>query len=297
MQRRSFIKNSTLCAIAIGTAGSIRFNGKKYVGDCETTTDILGPFYRPGSPVRTNLLVHDEKGPVILLSGKIKHNDCITPYAKAKIELWHCNVNGEYDNSSDDYKYRGTTYSDSNGNYSFTTILPVPYDAGDGTIRPAHYHLMITAEGYQPLITQLYFSGDKYISKDASAASPNAKRRILNVESLKDGSHKVSYDVSMSPKLLVENAVIDKLIGIYQANNDKAKAEFFKKDNMLWKKNDVYGVELEYIGDNTFQYPGIQRRKWIFHFELLSGGNINLTIIDIDENGKKIERSGKKIIS
>jgi len=69
MHRKSFIKNTALCAIAFSTPGFIRFNGERYEGDCETTSDILGPFYRPNSPVRTNLVTKDTPGQLVELSG------------------------------------------------------------------------------------------------------------------------------------------------------------------------------------------------------------------------------------
>ena len=49
MQRRTFIKNTALSAVAVSAYGFIRFDGNRYVGDCETTTDIPDPFYRPDS--------------------------------------------------------------------------------------------------------------------------------------------------------------------------------------------------------------------------------------------------------
>jgi catechol 1,2-dioxygenase len=138
MQRRNFIKNTSLCAVAVSTTGFISFDGIRYVGDCETTTDVLGPFYRADSPIRNNLIVKGEEGELVELSGIIKHKDCATPYKNAKIELWHCNSKGVYDNTSNEYLYRGTTYSDDKGRYSFKTVLPVPYDLGNST-RPAHF--------------------------------------------------------------------------------------------------------------------------------------------------------------
>ena len=122
--------------------------GKFFEGDCETTTDILGPFYRPDSPVRNSLRVPGDPGALVELSGTVKHNDCITPYNNAKIELWHCDSKGVYDNSSDKYLYRGTSYCNEEGEYSFKTILPVPYDTGGGDFRPAHFHLMITPKNH-----------------------------------------------------------------------------------------------------------------------------------------------------
>ena len=234
MQRRTFIKNTALGAVAISATGFIRFDGNRYVGDCETTTDILGPFYRPDSPVRTNLVIKGAPGEAVELSGIIHHTDCVTPYKNARVELWHCDNKGVYDNASDEYRYRGTAFTDDKGNYSFNTILPIPYDTGAGFFRPAHFHLMVTAEGYQPLITQLYFTGDSYIAKDDWASSPTAKKRILEVQSLKNGTRKVVYNVGMSEVLAAEPATIDKLSGIYKDEKDhKETIEFFKKNNML----------------------------------------------------------------
>jgi protocatechuate 3,4-dioxygenase beta subunit len=291
MQRRTFIKDTALFAVAISASGFIRFDGNSYVGDCETTTDILGPFYRPDSPVRNNLVIKGEQGTVVELSGIIKRADCITPHQKAKVELWHCSSDGVYDNDSDKYLYRGTTFCDAKGHYLFKTILPVPYDAG-GAIRPAHYHLMITAEGYQPLVTQLYFSGDPHIVKDTSASSVTAKRRILELQTLKDGTKRVLFNVSMSDVLAAEPASIEKLTGVYTDVKDQArKAEFFKRDNALWLKNPVFGVNLAYIGNNTFQYPGTPPgMHWTFRFEILASGSVKLTQKDNypNDNGQEV---------
>jgi protocatechuate 3,4-dioxygenase beta subunit len=177
MKRRDFLKSSAFSAIAISATGFIRFDGKQYTGDCETTSDILGPYYRPNSPVRNNLRINGDAGELVELSGYIRHSDCSTPYKNAKIELWHCDLKGIYDNQSGEFRYRGTVFTDEKGFYSFQTIFPVAY-AGEGFIRPAHFHMMVTAEGYQPLITQLYFKGDEHIKDDVYASSPNAKRRI-----------------------------------------------------------------------------------------------------------------------
>lgn len=289
MERRTFIRNTALCAVAVSTSGFIRFDGKSYVGDCETTTDILGPFYRPDSPVRNSLVVNGAPGSLIELSGVIKHKDCTTRCNNAKVELWHCSSEGVYDNTSDQFLYRGTTFSDDKGRYLFNTILPVPYDVGGGTIRPAHFHIMITAQGYQPLVTQLYFSGDQHLRKDPSSASPTAKRRILTVEDQKNGTKKVQFDVSISDKLAIETAAIDSLTGIYTDEMDKNnKIEFFKKNNLLWMKNEVFGENFEYIGNNTFRYPGVPPgMNWELHFEIMTSGSVKLTLTEINEKNQK----------
>ncbi len=287
MKRSTFLKNTALSAIAISTTGFIRFNGQRYVGDCETTSDVLGPFYRPDSPLRTNLMIKGEKGDPIELAGKIKHDDCNTPYKKAKIELWHCDGAGIYDNESADFKYRGTAYSDDKGNYAFKTILPVPYGSGEN-YRPAHFHLMISAEGYQPLVTQLYFVGDPWIAKDSSSSSPTAKRRILQVQNEQDGSKKVAFDISMSKKLAAEPTAIDKLTGTYTNEKDASKKmELFKKDNQLWMKSEPFGMNFEYACNNTFLIPGVPVETLSFVFEIIASGAVKMTETYTNDKGEK----------
>ena len=282
MKRRAFLINTGLSVVAISASGFIKFDGKHFIGDCETTSDILGPYYRPNSPVRNNLVIKGEQGTVIELSGIIKHDDCKTPYKNAKVELWHCDNKAQYDNTSDEFRFRGTTFSDDNGNYSFNTIVPVPYGSGND-MRPAHFHLMITAEGYQPLVTQLYFAGDKNIAKDPAASSPTSKRRILKMQSLNDGTKKIVYDISMSLTLAAEAVAIDKITGVYTNIKDaKDKKEFFKKDNELWMKNDVFGENYRYLGNNTFEYPGDPAGSHTtLQFELMASGDIKFTIKEV----------------
>ena len=284
MQRRTFLKDAALGAVAVSASGFISFNGTKYVGDCETTTDILGPFYRPDSPVRTNLVIPNDPGTKLLLSGKIKHDDCVTPFKKAKVEIWHCSSKGEYDNSTNEFRYRGTTYTDDEGKYFFNTILPVPYGIGNGVSRPAHYHLMITAENYQPLITQLYFAGDEYLSKDPSSSSPTAKRRILEVQTLPDKTKKVLFDVSLSQKLAPEVSSIEKLVGTYSYADHDEKLQFFRENNSLWIKNKEFAYYLVYVGDNTFKNADTDET---FRFELLKDGKTRVDHAKPDTEGRQ----------
>ncbi|MFT5887161.1 MAG: catechol 1,2-dioxygenase, partial [Arcticibacterium sp.] len=62
MKRRDFIRNSSLLAFSVSAFSFTKWNGEKYVGDSPTTSDILGPFYRPNAPMRTNIIPADSKG-------------------------------------------------------------------------------------------------------------------------------------------------------------------------------------------------------------------------------------------
>lgn len=277
MERRKFIKNTMFTAMAVTTNGYVRFNGENFEGDCATTTDILGPFYRPDAPTRKDMLVKGSTGQLVLLKGQVKHKDCTTPLKNACVELWHCDEKGVYDNESPDFRYRAKVYCDDKGNYEFKTILPVPYDVGNGNFRPAHFHMLVSAPGYQALITQLYFTGDPHNAKDPSSSSPAAKNRVLDVKDDKGGMKSVTFNVSMREKLPADAAVIDRLAGSYARGNGEKDAVFYKKAGLLWIQDPGSingGYALEYVGNNTFEVYGSPAK---FEFKPEMDGSVKLS--------------------
>ena len=294
MIKRTFTKLAVLSAVAICTTGFIKFNGESYVGDCETTTDILGPFYRPDSPVRNNLVVKGVPGKLVQLSGSVRHKDGTTPYKNAEIELWHCSADEVYDNDTDAYRYRGTTYCDEHGKYSFQSQMPVPYDAGGGFIRPAHFHMMISAPGYQSLVTQIYFTGDPYLKKDASSASVKAKNRVLEVTK-EDGMLKVSFDCNMNERLKVSYSSLSQITGKYKNDETGKIRELFEKDGLLWLQNEVYGERFDYVGENRFEYPGMTKETYVtLQFDLKQSDAVKLVLTTAWEVGRKTMESFTK---
>ncbi len=294
MKRRAFTKLTGLTAVAITATGFVRFDGTSYKGDCQTTSDILGPFYRPDSPKRDNLVIKGMPGDIVELSGTIRHKDCSTPYKNAKVELWHCDAKEVYDNHSDEYRYRGTTYCDEKGRYKFTTQMPVPYDVGDGTIRPAHFHLMVSAPGYQSLVTQIYFTGDPYLDKDSSSAAAEAKQRTLEV--MTDGkTKKVLFDCNMSDRLKASHDALGKIVGKYQKEGSSKSMVFFEKEGQLWQKNEVFGRWYEYSGDNTFEYGGMPKETYDRLQFVLTGKDVKLQRTARWEDGKESKEWYKKV--
>jgi len=183
MKRRTFIKDTSLTAFSIVAFGAVSWNGKEFVGDNETTTDILGPFYRPGAPMRNNLIPAGSTGKVLQLSGTVYHHDGRTRLSNVLIEVWHCDESAKYDNVSDNYLYRGAIKTNKTGKYYFKTVIPVSYKDGDDW-RPAHIHMRISSAKHQDLITQIYFKGDPHIAKDAAASSLQSSRRILEIKEI-----------------------------------------------------------------------------------------------------------------
>ena len=98
MKRRDFIQTTVLSAVAISASGFIKFDG----------SDILGPFYRAGAPLRSDLTYDGLVGNRILLKGKVFKSDCITAIKDTLIEIWHCNTEGEYDNDTKEFRQRAS---------------------------------------------------------------------------------------------------------------------------------------------------------------------------------------------
>ena len=173
--------------------------------------------------------------------------------------------------------------------------MPVPYDAGGGMIRPAHFHLMISAPGYQSLITQIYFSGDPYLEKDVSSSSSDAELRILDI-SESGGIKKVAFDCNMNYRLKASYASLGKIVGEYKNDSNDERKEFFEKDNVLWMKNEVFGKSFEYIGGSKFEYGGMPSGSHErLHFNFEKDGGITLKMISLWEKGKEINKTFTKV--
>lgn len=283
MQRRTFIKESTLTALSVGVFGAIHWNGKSFVGDSPTTTDILGPFYRPGAPMRSDVVPPNSKGIRMNLSGTIFKENGKTPLNNALVEIWQCDENEHYDNASDSYLLRGALRTEKNGKYEFKTILPVSYKAtpdDENSWRPAHIHMRVSVPDQQDLITQIYFKGGKYIETDSWASSPQAVNRILEIVKSSAGGNTVTFDVVMSKEFPLEMEAYNKITGLYKMDNSSF-IEFAKNDDLLFmKRNGQLVAGLRYLGNNTFQ-GGIGFPKVVF--ELLAKGESKATVTTQDE--------------
>ena len=121
--------------------------------DDPTEEQIEGPYFKPRSPLRTDLVVSGSRGKIVTLEGQVLTRSC-RPVPGTLLDLWHADEKGDYDNSG--FKYRGHLISDASGRYRFRTILPGPYPG-----RTRHYHLKVQAPLKPILTTQLYFPGER----------------------------------------------------------------------------------------------------------------------------------------
>src|SRR4051794_28647887 len=118
MKRRNFIRSSSFVAVSVAVFGNIKWNGTNYVGKDPTTTDILGPFYRPGAPMVSDLVRPGTKGEIMHFGGTVFAKNGSSPVTNALVEIWHCDEKGVYDNTSDEYVYRAAWKTGTDGKYN-----------------------------------------------------------------------------------------------------------------------------------------------------------------------------------
>lgn len=278
MKRREFFKDTGLVAIGIGVLGKVSWSNDRYVGDTPTTTDLLGPYYRPGAPARININAKGYTGKQFHISGTVFKPDGKTPYKDCTIEIWQCDENEVYDNLSPDYNYRGKQTTGADGKYHFIGMHPIPYPVMPGSplMRPAHIHLLVSAPGQQDLITQIYLEGDPHLKKDIGAKSPDAVKRILKISRNSKNEEAINFDIVMAKEFKPDNAAFEKLTGVYQMN-DGSIMEFYRREDFLFLKwNSQIWEGLSYKGNNNFS--GGADKSTIANFELLSNGSVKVKV-------------------
>jgi protocatechuate 3,4-dioxygenase beta subunit len=148
-----------------------------------TSSSVLGPFHISGAPKLA--IGGDLKGlfggPVLVAEGIIKNTEG-EPIERATIDIWQTAPNGLYssqDEDQDTYSFHGLQTTGANGRYAFTTARPVEYTVpSDGPVgdilnacgrhpwRPSHLHFIVKAEGYRPLVTEVFSEDDPYLDQD-----------------------------------------------------------------------------------------------------------------------------------
>jgi protocatechuate 3,4-dioxygenase beta subunit len=165
-----------------------------------TPSDVEGPLYREDPPWREKpVKIYEEyegvqNGDVLFVRGRVASTDG-TPLSGAVLDIWQTGPDGGYDiwdERQPDYNFRGRFGVDDDGGYEFQTMVPKPYTIPtDGPVgrlldatgqhpwRPAHIHFKVEANGYQPLVTQVFFPDDPYLENDTIGAVKSALVRPL----------------------------------------------------------------------------------------------------------------------
>jgi hydroxyquinol 1,2-dioxygenase len=190
-----------------------------------TETTVLGPFFVQNAPVFANGadISGGQPGELLFVEAKI------TAAGGAKlpgavVNVWQSDDDGFYDVQRTDLPaaaLRGQFRADESAKIWFRTIqpapYPIPYDGPVGDMltatkrhpwRPAHVHFMISAPGYETLVTHVFSAGDQYLDSDAVFGVKNSLIRKFTSHppgQLPDGTEStvpwryLSYDFGLKP--------------------------------------------------------------------------------------------------
>jgi len=178
-KRQEFILMSDVLGVSMLVDA---INHRSSGGTTETT--VLGPFFVHGAPEIDNGgdMAAGWNGEPTYVSGRVLSADG-KPLAGALLDLWQSNSEGSYDvqlADSGGKQLRAKLRTDAEGRFRLRTILPtsypVPTDGPMGLVlarmgrhpmRPAHLHFMVSAPGYETVVTHLFVKGDPYLESDA----------------------------------------------------------------------------------------------------------------------------------
>jgi protocatechuate 3,4-dioxygenase beta subunit len=165
-----------------------------------TPPNVLGPFYKRLTPMKSILREPGDPGMPLTLFGQVfdTRGDIVPG---ATIEIWQTNHQGYYD--LDGYRYRGKLQVDRSGAYSFESVIPGHYP--DKSRICQHVHYVVAAPGHKTLVTQLYFATDpvfegdpqKNYARDPLIQTPEIIRPVLLTGEPNEMHAKVQFELCL----------------------------------------------------------------------------------------------------
>jgi hydroxyquinol 1,2-dioxygenase len=158
-------------------------NSRRPKGATENT--VMGPFHVEAAPeyeMGANI-TKQGKGKTCNFTGTVRDTDG-NAIDGAKIDVWSDNEDGYYDVQQPEvqplFNNRGVFRTSADGSYHFNGQKPVSYPIpDDGPVgqllghlgrhpnRPAHMHYIVSAPGYQTVVTHTFVDDDRYLTSDA----------------------------------------------------------------------------------------------------------------------------------
>ena len=186
-----------------GTVGATYAHPEK---DGASHWEMEGPAHRDGAPVLLSPAVlpmrPDERGEPLVVSGIVRATTGV-PLPGAALEVWQIDADNVYSGmDTADFapldipndstgipadNLRGRIIADGDGHYEFRTVMPGTETFGLATdsplavltralrlegLRPLHIHAIVSADGFLPLTTQIYFDGDPLVESSIEGAVP-----------------------------------------------------------------------------------------------------------------------------
>ncbi|MES2944181.1 MAG: dioxygenase [Pseudomonadota bacterium] len=148
-----------------------------------TPGSVLGPFHVHDSHTQDNGvdLMNGQAGEATYFHGQVLSSS--GKPIRAEIDFWQNADNGLYpqqDSAQDAHNLRCKLWTDDDGQFAIRTLKPRPYSVPDDgpvgdllrisarhCMRAAHFHVIVSADGYRPLVTEIFPSDDPYLETDA----------------------------------------------------------------------------------------------------------------------------------
>jgi hydroxyquinol 1,2-dioxygenase len=163
-----------------------------------TESTVLGPFYVPGSPLRSygeSMVIESGAGVPAWVYGRVLDVSG-APIAGAELDVWQNGADMLYavqrPEAEEDH-LRGRYLTRDDGSYAFVAVRPVPYPIpDDGPVgrmlsatgrhpwRPAHIHMIVRAPGYKTVTTHVFDATSQYLDSDTVfAVKPSLLRNFV----------------------------------------------------------------------------------------------------------------------
>lgn len=145
-----------------------------------TPPQSRGPFYPLTKPLDQDNDLVVVRGKSGRAQGRLLHvlgrvmDQHGKPVPGGTVEIWQANAFGRYHHPHDRgaapadpyFQGYGRDLTDAEGVYRFRTVQPAPYPASPFWMRPPHIHFALSAPGFEPLVTQMYFAGNRFNEHD-----------------------------------------------------------------------------------------------------------------------------------
>lgn len=180
-------------------------------GQRETTANLMGPFWRQGSPATPNggsIVRSPTAGDPVFVNAWVRDEDG-RAVAGAEVDVWQASAEGFYENQDPaqaDMNLRGRFTTDAQGHIAFRSIkprgYPIPVNGvvgellrrqGRHNMRPAHIHFLIHKPGYKTQFSQVYSSDDPHLETDVQFG---VTRALVGQYVLHDGEAAPDADVT-----------------------------------------------------------------------------------------------------
>lgn len=178
-----------------------------------TQSTVLGPFFFPERQREVpnpGSIVNDEPDHQFVLSGVVTDLDG-NPLPGVCLDFWQSDEDGFYDNQlGDEIDRRGRMYTDDDGRYEVHSSRPMDYPVptdgpvgefiratGHNPMRPAHFHVFATHDGFKPKITHIFPHDSEYLDNDA--VNGVKESLIYRFEEDADGVHRATFDIHLAP--------------------------------------------------------------------------------------------------